>query len=100
MGMPNKEQIKKVLKDLGNVEGTLALDPRATALDKFRWELHQKFVKYLREKKITQRKLAEILEIDEGKVSKILHHRLEEFSTDRLITLYQKLNPQVKLKVS
>ena len=99
MGMPNKDQIKKVLKDLEKTEGTLALDPDATALERFRWELHQKFVKYVREKKITQRKLAEFLEIDEGKVNKILHHRLDEFSTDRLITLYEKINPKVKLKV-
>lgn len=98
--MPNKNQIKKILKDLEKAEGTLALDPDATALEKFRWDLHQKFVKYVREKKLTQRKLAERLEIDEGKVSKILHHRLDEFSTDRLIMLYEKLNPQVKLKVS
>ena len=44
--------------------------------------------------------MAETLGIDEGKVSKILHNRLEEFSTDRLINLYGKLNPKVQLKVS
>ena len=100
MVMPNKEQIKKALKALEKTEGTLALDPQASALERFRWELHQKFVKFIREKNITQRKLAEILEIDEGKISKILHHRLDEFSTDRLITLYEKLNPKIELKVS
>lgn len=29
----------------------------------------------------------------------ILYHRIAEFSTDRLITLYEKLDPNVKLKV-
>ena len=100
MGMPSKSQIKRVLKGLEKAEGTLALNPGASALEKFRWDLHQKFVRYVREKGITQKRLAEILEIDEAKVSKILRHRIDEFSTDRLITLYQKLDPEVRLKVS
>ena len=44
--------------------------------------------------------MAAILEIDEGKVSKILRNRLSEFSTDRLITLYERINPKIKLKVA
>lgn len=51
-------------------------------------------------KKISQRQMAETLGIDEGKVSKILHNRIDEFSTDRLIALYEKLNPKVKLKIA
>jgi len=37
--------------------------------------------------------------VDEAKASKILHHRIDEFSTDRLIALYSKLDPDLKLKV-
>jgi predicted XRE-type DNA-binding protein len=69
-------------------------------LQKFRHDIQQKFVGYKLDKKISQREMAEILGIDEGKVSKILHNRLSEFSTDRLINLYEKLDPKVKLKVS
>jgi hypothetical protein len=29
-----------------------------------------------------------------------LHNRIDEFSTDRLISLYEKLNPNLELKVS
>jgi predicted XRE-type DNA-binding protein len=43
--------------------------------------------------------MADKLEIDEAKISKILNHHLEEFSTDRLITLYQKIDPNLKLAV-
>ncbi len=99
MGFPSKAQIEKALKKLENIEGTLALNPDATARERFRWDLHQKFLKYKRVHKISQKELADLLEIDPGKVSKILHHRLDEFSTDRLITLYEKLDPNVKLKV-
>jgi predicted XRE-type DNA-binding protein len=41
----------------------------------------------------------QVLGIDEGKVSKILRNRISEFSTDRLISLYEKINPSLKLKV-
>lgn len=100
MGFPSKERIKKVLKRLEKAEGTLAPPANPTPLEKFRHDIQQKFVIYKHDKKISQREMAEILGIDEGKVSKILHNQLEEFSTDRLINLYGKLNPQVKLKVS
>lgn len=100
MGFPNKEQIKKALKRLEKAQGTLAPPTNPTPLEKFRYDIQQKFVIYKHDKKMSQREMAEILEIDEGKVSKILHNRLEEFSTDRLINLYGKLNPKVQLKVS
>ena len=99
MGFPKKEQIKKILEKLEKVEGTLALNSKATPLEKFRWDIHQKFVKYMLEKKCSQKEMAKLLGVDESKVSKILNHRIEEFSTDRLIILYEKLNPDLKLKV-
>lgn len=100
MGFPNQAEIKRALKKLENAEGTLAPPSNPTPLEKFRFDLQQKFVGYLLVKKITQRELAKLLGIDEGKVSKILRNRLDEFSTDRLIGLYEKLNPDVELKVS
>lgn len=100
MAFPSKAEIKRVLKKLEKVEGTLAPPANPTPLQKFRHDIQQKFVIYKHDKKISQREMAEILGIDEGKISKILHNRLEEFSTDRLISLYGKLNPKVQLKVS
>jgi len=99
MSFPSKAEVKRVLKKLKNVEGTLAQPENPTPLQKFRHDIQQKFVGYKLDNKISQRDMAEILGIDEGKVSKILRNRLEEFSTDRLINLYEKLNPDVKLKV-
>jgi len=100
MGMPSKAEIKRVLKKLENAEGSLAGPANPTPLQKFRHDIQQKFVRYLLKTEISQRDMAKLLGIDEGKVSKILHNRLDEFSTDRLINLYEKLNPSVKLKVS
>ena len=100
MAFPTKDRIEKALKKLEKAEGALALPENPTALEKFRYELCQKFVKHILKNKCTQKELASILEIDEAKVSKILNHRIDEFSTDRLISLYEKLNPAVKLAVS
>lgn len=100
MAFPNKEKVKKVLKKLENTEGTLALGENPTALEKFRWDICQHFLVYKRKNKCTQKQMADLVGIDESKMSKLLHHRLEEFSTDRLISIYEKLNPDLKLKVS
>ena len=99
MGFPNKKQIEKALKRLEKAEGTLMLPEHPTPLQKFRWDICQNFLKYKRAHGCTQKELAKILGVDEAKVSKILHHRIDEFSTDRLITFYEKLDPDVKLKV-
>ena len=73
--------------------------PDATPLEKFRWDICQKFLQYKMEHHLSQDQLAEAIGVDKGKMSKILHHRIDEFSTDRLIKLYQELNPKVKIRV-
>lgn len=99
MGFPNKSEMERALKKLDKTDGTLALKADATPLEKFRWDLCQKFIKYKKAHGHNQKQLADLLEVDEAKVSKILHHRIDEFSTDRLIALYSKLDPDLKLKV-
>ncbi len=99
MGFPSRSEIKRVLKKLENVEGSLALDPNASPLDKFRYQICQKFLIFKRENKLTQKDLAELIGVDEPKMSKILHHRIHEFSTDRLIELYTKIEPNLKLMI-
>lgn len=99
MGFPSKEKLSKALKNLEKVKGTIALKRNANSLERARWDICQKFVKYKMEKEITQKELAKRLGVDEAKVSKILHHRIEEFSTDRLYNLCFKLDPKLELAV-
>ena len=100
MGFPSKQKINKMLSKLEKADGTLALPENPSALEKFRWELCQRFLKYKQVHECTQKELAKLLLVDESKVSKILHYRIDEFSTDRLISLYERLDPDVKLRVS
>lgn len=100
MAFPKKEDLQQMLENVEQKEGTLALFTNPTPLEQFRFDLCQKFIQYKQEQAITQRELAHRLGVDESKVSKILHHRIERFSTDRLITLLLKLNPNLSLKAS
>ncbi len=99
MGMPNKAELERALRKLKKVEGTLALKSNATPLEKFRFDICQKFLNYKKSHGGNQKELAELLGVDEAKVSKILRHRIDEFSTDRLIDLYSRLDPDLKLRV-
>lgn len=99
MSFPSSSEIKKMRKKLNRVQGTLMLSPDATPLEKFRWDLCQKFIQYKKKHDLTQEELADLLGIDKAKVSKILRHRISDFSTDRLVRLYQKLNPKLRIKV-
>jgi predicted XRE-type DNA-binding protein len=97
---PSKTEIRKINKSLEKAVGTKALSKNTTPLERFRFEIQQKFVIYKLKHKCTQKELAILLDIDEPKMSKILNHRLAEFSTDLLITLYQKIDPHLNLAVS
>ena len=99
MAFPDKKTLDRVRAKLEKTEGTLMLSPEATPLERLRWDLCQKFVRYTRQNEMTQNQLAKVLKVDKAKVSKILHHRIDEFSTDRLIGLYQQLNPAIRIKV-
>lgn len=100
MGFPSESELKKIRKKLAKVQGTLMLAPNATPLEKFRWDICQKFVVYKQKHKLTLEQMAKILGTDKAKVSKILRHRIDSFSTDRLVTLLQILYPKTELKVA
>jgi len=98
MSFPDKKELKKQLEQLETKEGSLALSANPIPLEKFRFDLCQMFIQYKQEHKITQKEVAKRLGVDEAKVSKIMHHRIESFSTDRLITLLHRLRPNLSLK--
>jgi predicted XRE-type DNA-binding protein len=97
---PNKEELDKILPELEKVEGTLHLNKNASPLDRFRWELCQRILKYQIEHDLKQKELAKMLNIDEPQMSRILRHRIEKVSTDKLASFVLKLEPGVELKVS
>jgi predicted XRE-type DNA-binding protein len=90
----------RLRKKLEKSKGTLIFSPDASPLEKFRWDLCQKFLRYKLDHELRQDEFAELLGVDKAKVSKNLHHRIEEFSTDRLLKLCQKIDPDIMIRVS
>lgn len=97
---PSKKDLDKILPELEKVEGTLHLNKNADPLDRFRWALCQRVLKYKVEHGLKQKELAKMLNIDEPQMSRILRHRIENVSTDKLASFVLKLEPNIKLKVS
>lgn len=99
MGFPKKTELEEALEKLENSEGSISLRNDASPLERFRFDLCQKFIRFKIEHHLKQKDLASVLGVDEAKVSKILRYRIEEFSTDRLIDLYSRLDPSIRLRV-
>lgn len=96
---PSEKELKAVRKRLNFGPASELLRPNATPVEKTKYRLCEKFVIYKRENNLTQKELAEILEIDEALMSKILHYHIREFTTDRLLNYLARLFPQVEVKV-
>lgn len=99
---PARKDIEEFLKKVEAEDefGSLAFnESTATPLDRFRWEICQQILMYMQIHDMTQRALAQTLSVDEAEMSRILHHRIDKVSTDKLAGMIQKLNPNVKLSV-
>ena len=99
---PSRKDIDAFLKYVEENEdaGSLHFNREtATPLDHFRWEICQQILKYKQDNDITQRELSSTLNMDESEISRVLHHRIEKVSTDKLAGMIQKLNPKIKLSV-
>ena len=97
---PSKKDLDRLLDELDQVEGSLHLSADATTLDKFRFQLCQRLLGYKMEHSLKQRELADKLGVDESIVSKVLHHRIDKISTDKLIEYVQIIEPNVNLLVA
>lgn len=99
MSFPNKKQLDSIRKKLEKSDGFLMLDPNADELAKFRFHICQGLLKYAQKKKFKDVEMAKFLKITKADMSRIFNHRIDKFSTDKLIQLYSKIKPNYKLKV-
>jgi predicted XRE-type DNA-binding protein len=82
------------------MEAAEGLHPNASAADIFKYELCEKIVKYMLEKKITQREMAKLLGVDEARVSEVVHYKLRKLTADRLLSYHERLDPHVRFKIA
>ena len=102
MKFPSEKELTKIRKKLEKSEGSLMLSPKASALEKFRYEICRQFVIYQREHDLKSKELAKIVGVDESIMSKVLRYRNERFTTDKLIQILARIYPRhhLILKVS
>ncbi|MGE3556350.1 MAG: helix-turn-helix domain-containing protein [Candidatus Obscuribacterales bacterium] len=93
----NKKPDIEFTKSSGNVFADLGL-PDADVLQAKAKLVHQ-IALAIKKRKLTQRQAAKILEIDQPKISALLHGRLSGFSMDRLIRFLAKLEKDIDIVV-
>ena len=100
MKWPPREDIEEFLKMLeANPDlGGRIIPKDAPPLDLMKRDLCAQFIIYKRENKLSQRELAQKLEIDEALMSKILRYYFDEFTLDRLIRYLAILGIKFQLK--
>jgi predicted XRE-type DNA-binding protein len=81
----------------GNVFADLGYPNAEEALTKAR--LAQRITAVLEKKRLTQIKAAQLLGIDQPKVSKLLRGQLREFSTERLFRFLTALDQDVEIVI-
>ncbi len=82
----------------GNVFADLGL-PNAEE-DLVKAQLVVQIQEFMIQKRLTQGQLAELVGLDQPKVSKLLHGRLADFSVERLLTILNRLGHRVEMRIS
>lgn len=99
-GWPSKMEWKQIEKKLGKGLASKMLPQDASPVDTTKHEICCHFVRYFRDAKITQKEMAQKLDVTESRVSEIPHFHHERFTIDKLLDLLTIIKPEVKLKVA
>jgi predicted XRE-type DNA-binding protein len=97
MRKPTKPRRKSTTSS-GNVFADLDLPDADDLLAKANLALHIRRI--IEARKLTQKRAAELMGLDQPKVSSIVNGRLEGFSTDRLMRFLNQLGCDVTISVS
>lgn len=89
---------KEYEESSGNVFADLEVDNPEEILAKS--ELARQIAKIIKKRKLTQKQAAEILGIDQPKISTLIRGRLRSFSLERLIRYLNVLGQDVRIMIS
>jgi predicted XRE-type DNA-binding protein len=87
----------KITESSGNVFADLEVAEPEQALAKA--ELARQIAAIIRARRLSQRKAADVLGVDQPKVSALLHGRLSGFSADRLLRFLNALGQDVEIHI-
>ncbi len=87
-----------IVNSSGNVFTDLGYSPDEAAILQMRADLMADLRKFLKAKRLTQAKAAEILGVSQSRVSDLIRGKWERFSLEMLISLATKAGIRVTLK--
>ncbi len=96
---PSQKKLNAVRKKLEKGHASKPLAKNALPVDKVKYHICEQFVIFKNNTKITQKALAQKIDIDESIISKILHYHIEEFTIDRLVKFLAILYPGLEVKI-
>ena len=87
-----------IVNSSGNVFLDLGYSPDEAAILQMRADLMADLRKFIKAKRLTQAKAAEILNVSQSRVSDLIRGKWERFSLEMLITLATRAGMQITLK--
>ncbi len=89
---------KAVVISSGNVFIDLGYPPEEAAILQMRADLMSDLRKFIKAKRLTQAKAAEILDVSQSRVSDLIRGKWEKFSLEMLITLATRAGMRVTVR--
>jgi len=89
---------ESVIKSSGNVFLDLGFPPEEAAILEMRSEIMVDLRKFIKNKKMTQARAADLFGVSQSRVSDLIRGKWEKFSLEMLITLATKAGMRISLK--
>ncbi len=89
---------ESVIKSSGNVFRDLGFPPEEAAILEMRSEIMADLRKFIKNKKMTQSKAADLFGVSQSRISDLIRGKWEKFSLEMLISLATKAGMRISLK--
>ncbi len=94
------EEVKAIRLATARLHGTKLPGPKATPVDRAKFDVIQKLLHYMYSHELTQGALAKKLGIPSPRLSKLLHNRTQDVTLDYLLRLYQRVYDKLVVRIA
>src|SRR5438128_11371046 len=100
----SEQELEQLLQELESPdyagEGFWSLPENPTALEKSKYDICQKILAYQQKHKLTDKEIAQRINLTTGETEDILFCRIDYFTLDRLITYANELFEPLEIKIT
>ena len=100
MAFPSEKKLKKMRELLEKAEPSRTLSKNATALERAKYKMCERFSLYILENKISQADLARRIDVDPSRINEIVKYKIDLFTLDKLVDYASRLDLDVHLEVA